>query len=208
MRARDAIAAGAALLVLAAAGVCGARLHSGSYVMNFPGSECRELHTIAGSGGHGRFNEYGQGYEGIDPDHWMQVFCPLWYVEQLDIGRHRWDWTPGPGMTVHVRVDVIDNHESLDTTCWLHTSDSLDWDGDHYADWDASEGQSTYGTGLTNLGLWAGASSWASGNQFERRDGFLALYCEVPPIEAGHQAKPTRIAGYRLTVTREQYDAN
>lgn len=202
MRTRDAIAAGAALLVLAVAGVCGARLHSGSYVLHFPGTECRELHTVAGAEGHGRFNEYGQGYEGVDPNDWMHLFCPLWYVEQLDIGRHRWDWTPGPGVLVHARVDIIDNHEALDTTCWLHTSDSLDWDGDHYADWDASEGMTTCGTGLTNLPIDA---SW---DQYTMRDGFLALYCEVPPIEAGHGAQPTRIAGYRLTVTRDHYDAN
>ena len=89
MKTRDVVATGAALLVLAAAGVCAARLHSGSYIMNFPGSECRELHTAAGAEGHGRFSENGQGYEGADPDEWMHLFCPFWYAEQLDIRSER-----------------------------------------------------------------------------------------------------------------------
>jgi hypothetical protein len=200
---RKAVTAGTAVSILVLAGVCAAHLHSGSYIMNYPGSECRELHTISGSQGHGRFSILGQGYEGTDPDDWMEIFCPFWTVEQLDLGVHRWDWTPGPGVLVHVRVSILDNSESQNTSCWLHTSDSLDWDGaDGYADWEASTKGTTSGTGLNNLDF------QASPDQYRMRDGFLALHCEVPPAEGEHGELPTRIAGYRLEIIRQPKDAN
>jgi hypothetical protein len=202
MKPSNAIAAGAAGLILAAAGVCGARLHSGSYIVHFPGTECRELHTVAGAEGRGRFSESGQGYEGVDPDDRMHLFCPLWTVEQLDLGRHRWDWTPGPGVRVIALVDIIDNSDSQNTRCRLHTSDSLDWSGDGYADWEASEWTSTSGTGLSSLVF------EASPEQYVMRDGFLALHCQVPPAEGEHGELSTRIAGYRLQVIRPPEDAN
>lgn len=191
-------------LVVSLSGVGAAHLYAGKYQISFSATECRELHTYLGEAD--GFGEYDHNsiYLGSDTDFPMRLFCPVNYVQRLDIGRHRWSWGPGEGMIASVRVSVFDNNPGQDARCRLHASDWLDWDQDGYADWESSEWESTQGTGLHHLNINIGMQSPPDSDLFRKRGGFLALYCEVPPKGSGHDDIASKIGGYTLTMERSK----
>lgn len=185
--------------VLLCSGICLADIQSGGYVMRYSGVECREVHHDVVEGSVGSYSNEGQGYMGNwDSRERATVTCPIWYMEQLDVGRYRWSWAPGYGLSATVWVRAINNNPFEPVRCRVKFSDSLDWNGDAWADYGETSLQSSYGMGAGTLEWNLEEYGWTS------RDQFLSVECVLPYAHNTEEDWVSKIAGYRFRITKTQ----
>ncbi len=175
-------------------GVAHAGLHHGFIVMTHPGIECRENRMLNWTSS-GHYSTEGQGYVLDNTTKPFIVICPVWNLEQMDIGDHRWTWGPSFGAESSISMDVIDNSVSQEIRCAVVFSDSMDWDGDGWADWSRSSEKETSGMGPQTL-------YWNLPDEgILSRDRFLTVECVLPP-PGPHSYDNSRIAGYTYKTLR------